>query len=316
MSQQPLRAGPPGGGPARRGAVRLAAAGGLLALVAAGLRGAVTAPSLAGGQFRQHRAVLGIVMEIVLGCLLVALVVRHRRAPRDAVLAARLRRLLTWVVVIALVAIPLGYVPLEHLKVTPRAVTPQQSARPGRQVLPHEPPGGVPVAVIIVLAVLAALAAAALVYLLVRLAMAYRRRGPWRRVPAGVPLEASAAKDEPALRDAVESGYDALRWLDDARAAIIACYEAMEASLARAGAVRAVADTPDELLVRAAGQGLVRGGAAATLTGLFYEARFSSHPMPRARRDDAERALRGLAASLGSAEPAGPDAQGAGGAAL
>jgi hypothetical protein len=69
--------------------------------------------------------------------------------------------------------------------------------------------------------------------------------------------------------------------------------------------VRAAADTPDELLARAASQGLVGGDWPARLTALFYEARFSTHPMSRALRDDAERALSELAASLGGTEPAG-----------
>jgi hypothetical protein len=48
----------------------------------------------------------------------------------------------------------------------------------------------------------------------------------------------------------------------------------------------------------------VRGTAAARLTSLFYEARFSSHPLGRGQRDAAERALDELAAALASAEPA------------
>jgi hypothetical protein len=109
----------------------------------------------------------------------------------------------------------------------------------------------------------------------------------------------------------VESGRSALRALDDARAAIIACYAAMENSLAERGAARAAADTPDELLARATDSGLVRGTAAARLTALFYEARFSSHPLDRGQRDAAEQALDELAAALagsGSAEPAGAGA--------
>ncbi len=80
----------------------------------------------------------------------------------------------------------------------------------------------------------------------------------------------------------------------------------MEQSLARAGTARAVADTPDELLARAAGQGLVRGDAAARLTALFYEARFSTHPMPLGKRAEAQRALGELADGLGVGELTGP----------
>jgi hypothetical protein len=110
------------------------------------------------------------------------------------------------------------------------------------------------------------------------------------------------AEDSEDLREAVESGRSALRTIDDARAAIIACYMAMESRLAERGAARAVADTPDELLARATQSGVVRGTAAARLTALFYEARFSSHPLDRGQRDAAEHALDELAAALTRAE--------------
>jgi hypothetical protein len=42
----------------------------------------------------------------------------------------------------------------------------------------------------------------------------------------------------------------------------------------------------------------VHGTAPARLTALFYEARFSSHPMDQAQRQAAEQALNELAAAL------------------
>jgi hypothetical protein len=113
------------------------------------------------------------------------------------------------------------------------------------------------------------------------------------------------APDSQVLLEVVESGRSALRAVDDARAAIIACYAAMEASLAEHGAARVIADTPDELLTRARAMGIVRGTAAARLTTLFYEARFSSHPLDRGHRDAAGQALAELAAELAEAEAAG-----------
>jgi hypothetical protein len=113
------------------------------------------------------------------------------------------------------------------------------------------------------------------------------------------------------LREAVESGRAALAEISDARAAIIACYVAMERSLADRGTSRTAADTPDELLARAVGAGTVRGPAAGRLTALFYEARFSSHPMPPQRRDQAQQALDELAAGLRDLEPADHGAGGA-----
>jgi hypothetical protein len=100
------------------------------------------------------------------------------------------------------------------------------------------------------------------------------------------------------LREAVAEGRAALAEVDDARAAIIACYVAMERSLAERGTARAAADTPDELLTRAVASGVVRGGAAGRLTALFYEARFSTHPLGSGQRDAASAALDELAAEL------------------
>ena len=62
--------------------------------------------------------------------------------------------------------------------------------------------------------------------------------------------------------------------------------------------------TPGELLTRATESGLVRGTAAGRLTALFYEARFSSHPLDHRQRDAAEHALDELAADLAGAEGA------------
>jgi hypothetical protein len=79
----------------------------------------------------------------------------------------------------------------------------------------------------------------------------------------------------------------------------------MEASLDERGAARVIADTPDELLTRATAMGIVRGTAASRLTGLFYEARFSSHPLDRRHRDAAAQALAELAGELADAGTAG-----------
>jgi hypothetical protein len=124
-----------------------------------------------------------------------------------------------------------------------------------------------------------------------------------RRLRPPVPLRAGdlIAEDPERLREAVESGRSALRTVDDARAAIIACYLAMEASLAERGTARGIADTPGELLTRATEAGQVRGTAAGRLTALFYEARFSSHPLGSGQRDAAEQALDELTADLAGA---------------
>jgi len=78
---------------------------------------------------------------------------------------------------------------------------------------------------------------------------------------------------------------------------------AMERRLAEGGTARGAADTPDELLARAVASGAVRGGAAGRLTALFYEARFSTHPLGAGQRDAASAALDQLADEL-AAKPA------------
>lgn len=129
-----------------------------------------------------------------------------------------------------------------------------------------------------------------------------------RRIAAAAAAHLPAAQpgeeeEEEELRAAVASGRAAMALLDDARAAIIACYEAMEGSLAQRGTARGAAGTPGELLERARGRGIITGQAAGTLTALFYEARFSSHALGAPQRAAAMAALDEIAAEL-SAAPA------------
>lgn len=61
---------------------------------------------------------------------------------------------------------------------------------------------------------------------------------------------------------------------------MIACYEAMERSLADAGVERAPAQTPDELLARARRRHAITSvHAADILIELFGRARFSNRPV-------------------------------------
>jgi Domain of unknown function (DUF4129) len=281
----------------------------LIILGMAGLRGTVTQPHW-NGPLRHDGLAAGLALEAVLGALLV-ITIRRRSASLVAQtvneVAAKLRSVLIFMLsagMIAVAAVTIIYLHL-HLSAPagqPSAVThlPPLKARP--QVSQHPSTFDVPVATLLnALLILVLLAAVAL-------SIWWFRRF---RLP-GVPRKDDGliAEDPEDLREAVESGRSALRALDDARAAIIACYAAMETSLAERGTTRAVADTPDELLARATQSGLVRSSAASRLTALFYEARFSSHPLGRSQRDAAERALDELAAAL--AEPAEAQPSGAG----
>jgi hypothetical protein len=103
-----------------------------------------------------------------------------------------------------------------------------------------------------------------------------------------------------ALLNSLAAGSDALAAGGEPRAAIIACYAAMERGFAAAGTAPAVADTPAEVLARATRSGLVRPEPAETLTGLFRRARYSTYPMTSADSRVAADALTEMRTDLAS----------------
>ena len=272
----------------------------LLLLTIAGIRAAgsaVTTPAPA------LRVVIGIGcgLEAVLGALLIALRWRPRQPGNQpgpvAGPAARLRLMLTGVIVIGLIAIPAAMLiaGLAHLRPRRRVLQHRSGPGPRPRKLHLGQAGHAAAAATYIQYVLLALL---IVAIIVAAVMLWRRGRLWTR-RARVPVLAEDETDTPAeLARAVDSGRVALRELDDARAAIIGCYVAMEDSLAEAGAARAAAETPDELLDRAVTGDMVNAAPAGRLTALFYEARFSTHPMPPARRGQAEHALADIAESL------------------
>ena len=116
-----------------------------------------------------------------------------------------------------------------------------------------------------------------------------------RRRPAGPPNQ---DRHLAALSQSLAAGRAALNQGGDPRAAIIACYAAMERGFAAAGSGPAAADTPAEVLARATQGGLVRSGSAAALTGLFRRARYSTEPMTGADAAQAASAMDRLQADL------------------
>jgi Domain of unknown function (DUF4129) len=292
----PAREHAPASAPHGPALARLLLTGLLIAGVLVGLRGGYVLHGWRGPYHRDGIAI-GIALESVLAVLLVALLIRGRR-PSDDFRVQRLRSVLRAVLLAALVvgipALLLLAKPLHHPPPPPpQQSQPQPSASPEVTRVQH--PGAafrLPLAdiayALLILALIGGIAACVVLL---------RRRLPGH--DAVPPAEASVAEGQRGdLRAAVSSGQRALAGLDDARAAIIACYLAMERSLASAGAARTAADTPDEFLARAAEAGLVRGAAAGELTGLFYEARFSAHELSAAQRAAAQSALQQLAADL------------------
>ncbi|MFF2195310.1 DUF4129 domain-containing protein [Streptomyces sp. NPDC058157] len=134
----------------------------------------------------------------------------------------------------------------------------------------------------------------------------YLARPPGPAAPAAyAPPEGDGDGDRERLAEAVDSGRRALL-LDgaDVRAAVIACYGAMEESLAGSGVARHASDSPQELLERALAGGLPAATAATELTALFREARYSTHPMDAGHRDRAGAALAAIARALRPQPPA------------
>jgi hypothetical protein len=284
----------------------------LVVLVVAGLRGVVTAPRW-NGPLKAYGVEIGIALEVVFGVLLLMVRARDAAARRAAELGPfsataadqdieppqALRFTLTYVLTACMLAV--GVVLLTdlhlHFFIKPRSVPPQIAKDRITQKPPPQAAGGgwslhIPWGPILYGLLIAAIVAAVVISIWWSTRL--------RRPAAPLVIEDVSAEE---LREAVAQGRAALAGIDDARAAIIACYVAMERSLAERGTARAVADTPDELLSRAVASGAVRGGAAGRLTTLFYEARFSTHPLSAGQRDAASAALDELAAEL-AAPPA------------
>lgn len=225
---------------------------------------------------------------LVLAGVLALLVRRRRRCPEDEF--ARVLepvgpwwvRALVTLAVLALIALPVAALVVALRGRHGQRVAPLLPVRPvvPRLTGPVASPGETSAAFL-----LGAVAAVLAVAVLVVTALWLRHRRRASAAPHG-----QAAAPSP-LADAVAAGTAALGATAGAREAIIACYAAMEASLATAGSPRRAADTPEELLNRAEGDGIIRTPACLRLTALFREARFSPHRLADAQRQAALAAL-------------------------
>ena len=106
------------------------------------------------------------------------------------------------------------------------------------------------------------------------------------------PSERSAASA------ALEAAVDALGSDRDPRRAVIAAYGAMQRTLGEHGVARSATEAPREYLHRVLVASRATEREAWTLTELFEEARYSTHPIPERVRDTALSALRSLQGRL------------------
>ena len=293
----------------------------LVMLAAVGLRGAVAGPRW-DGPLRAYGVPIGIAVEVICVVLLSVTYYRERVARRrefeamrahavartqagpdadadadDRDVAQSLRfhlRILLGAAMVAVAAALLFNLHLHMFTGVPHRITKLPAPLPAKTRRPVSP--APVVSATEVHAVLYGLLIVALLVVLTVSIWVARRLGPSVALP-GLLGDAEDEESE-ELREAVASGRAAMADLDDARMAIIACYEAMERSLAERGAARGVAGTPDELLSRVIARKIISGEAARRLTGLFYEARFSSHELGVDKRDAAVAALDELAGEL------------------
>ncbi len=278
-------------------AARLILAIVLVATAVVGLRAAASLSWHVVQGPASRRIPVTVGLAVVLAMLLIALLVLRSRRPFPGQPAAVLRRSLTLVISLGLVALAVAFV------ISLLQSRTSHAAPPGLQPTPtssspapplkglkygHATLGG-DLGTLLIYALIAVLAVVAILALL---SLLRRRRARTPEAPEPEP------DDSETLRDVVQAGQAALRSISDARRAIIACYAAMEGGLGRAGAERGAAETPDELLARISADGMVRGGGAARLTRLFYEARYSEHEVPDAARQAALHSLQDIEIEL------------------
>ena len=84
----------------------------------------------------------------------------------------------------------------------------------------------------------------------------------------------------------------------DPRRAVIAAYGAMQQTLGEHGVARSSTEAPREYLQRVLTASRANDREVRTLTGLFEEARYSTHPIPERLREVALAALRSLQGRL------------------
>nr|WP_223241781.1 DUF4129 domain-containing protein [Streptomyces sp. CBMA123] len=238
--------------------------------------------------------------------------VRHLDGPTPR--AERLRAAAMRLLPLAAAAVPVLLLVLNRRAAPGQPRLPHELVVPTVRPVPPTPPDRTPAPDVLgvglglgALAV-ALLLLAATVALLVGLVALRRRRA--EKVPTVPPavVAAGPASPEDALAEAVTSGRRALEGTD-ARAAVIACYAAMEGSLADSGLPRHAWESPTDLLLRALSDERIDAAGARELTALFREARYSSHRMDDDQVRRARTALDAIAARLADTVP--PVADGA-----
>jgi hypothetical protein len=121
----------------------------------------------------------------------------------------------------------------------------------------------------------------------------------WRRRMSRSASTAVTTADGDRISDVVQAGRAVLDdGLDNPQAAVVGCYAAMEHVLAVTGDPRGRAETPEELLQRAIGEGRLAPEPGRRLTELFLTARYSSAAVTPDDVDAAREALGSIEAGV------------------
>jgi hypothetical protein len=295
----------------------------LLIVVAASLRGylpgvdraAQKSPPHSGASLLYVVAMLGVSVVIVAVAIIVRLRDPRRTAPSASGLSDRFsdgRGRPTWRVLVIGAAVLvawlltvwlLAHFVTLHIGGQPPAAPPSTAPTPASNGSRPPRPPDVGADRDVLRYLIAATAALFVVIVVGAVATARRRRvGEPSVVTPEISRPPAAPSTSESLVRAAEVGLaeigDRSR---EPRAAIIACYAAMERELSRVpGAVPQDFDTPTEVLARAVENHALHGDSAAELVNLFEEARFSPHVMSEAHRESALSVLQLVLADLRS----------------
>ncbi|MFC4336495.1 DUF4129 domain-containing protein [Salininema proteolyticum] len=108
----------------------------------------------------------------------------------------------------------------------------------------------------------------------------------------------SEASADEAVGAGIEAGLEAVVAETDARRAVIACWQRLEAHGAATGIERGASDTPTDYGVRLLSATAAPETAISGLRDLYLEARFSDHPMDDEARDRARAHLEALRSGI------------------
>ncbi len=230
--------------------------------------------------------VAGVFLVLLLAVFVYAILTRKRRMLASVIRPMKWYDTMGLLVMLAAVAILLYYWP-KVARDAANATSPQGTTANATANLTTVPAvGGVPLGVLLIMVFILALV---VVTVLMDLNVRLRRMGP----PAALTSRRAAAAQ------AVDAAISELQLGQDVRTAIMACYKRFCILLGIRGFRDQEALTPREIEERAVSQLEVSPSSAESLTSLFEEARYSTHPLGDEARDRAVESLARIREALG-----------------